>query len=114
LQELDSIAERIAGEKALPSVDRHIVTRLVAGFFQLAAQGCKVFDCNRDVRLSRWPEVRIDSEVQLPVAEAEPAATATAQFGWLRDFGQAQQVTEEDAGLVFTSGRDCYLDVIED
>jgi hypothetical protein len=38
----------------------------------------KVAHCDRDVRLTRRSEVRVDAEVKLAIAELEPATAAAA------------------------------------
>jgi hypothetical protein len=86
IDEFDPIAERIAREEALASAERHFLDDLVPGVRQADPERMKIGNRDGDVRLSSRPEVGVDANVQLLVAELEPATAAPMHFLGLGNF----------------------------
>src|SRR6185369_11161681 len=103
LQELDTIAEWITCKEALPTFERLFVEGVIADALELRPKPAKVFDRKRHMRLARRPEIKIDADVQLPIAKLEPATAAAGHFMRLGDFGQSQQLTEKLPRLVLAA-----------
>lgn len=87
IDELHAIAERVARKEAFAPAERSLLDDIVPGIRQADPQFMKIRDSERDMRLSSGPEVRINADVQLPIAELEPATAAPLHFLGFGYFG---------------------------
>ena len=113
LHEFDAVAERIRHVDAVEPLERLVVVDGEAGSDGSGRQTVHVVDNERWVRLGRWLEAGIDTEVYLQVSVFEPAATANGEVTGFRNMRDAEHSFVERDSLGLESGRHRQLHMIE-
>ena len=113
LHEFDAVAERIRHGDAVEPLERLVVVDGEAGSDGSGRQTVHVVDDERWVRLGRWLEAGIDTEVYLQVSVFEPAATANGEVTGFRNMRDAEHSFVERDSLGLESGRHRQLHMIE-
>lgn len=62
---------------------------------------------------SCWPEIRVDTKVQLTLAKLEPATASTLHLQGLGNLDEAQKLAKKEARPVLAASWYGNLDVIE-
>jgi hypothetical protein len=112
LHDLEAIAERVLDKEAPLTLNLIIRTRSVAGVSTSGSDSIDILHVERDMRLLRRAEVRIDPEVQLSIAELEPDSAPGRKGRRLRYLAQAEHLAIEAARLVLEAAGHRHLYVI--
>jgi hypothetical protein len=113
LHDLEAITERVLDEEAALALNLIIRTRSVAGVSTPGGEHIDTLYLKGDVGLPRGAKLRIDSEMQLSIAELKPGATPCGKGGRLGYLAQAEHLAIEPARLVLETTGHRHLYVID-
>ena len=113
LHDLETITERVIDKEAALALNLIITTRGVAGISTPGGENIDTLYLKGDVGLLRGAKLRIDSEMQLSIAELEPGATPCGKGGRLHYLAQAEHLAIEPARLVLEPTGHRHLYVID-
>jgi hypothetical protein len=96
-QELDAVAPGVGGVEAAVAGEGGVPGDRGAGRGEARRQVVELsgIQAHRQVGLAGGDEIGVDADVELAVAEAEPAAAAGAQRGWLGELLEAEEVAKK-------------------
>src|SRR5690606_14331114 len=112
-QQFDPVSERISDVEALVSGQWLILDNHDARFCQPGSHRRKVVDLIGDMRLGRWAEILVDTEMKLQVAGLEPASAPRNEVRGLGHLSEAKKTAVERPRGVLATGRNRDLDVMD-
>jgi hypothetical protein len=101
LHQLEPVTERVVDVDPLKPIEALVVDDLEPAPPALGDDGRDVVHEEADVRLTRGPEVLLDTEVHTYVPTLEPRAATLREVRMPRDLGQAEHPAVERARIVF-------------
>ena len=113
LAELEAVAERVGGEEALRARERVVVDDRHPGVVEARGELVELGDDEARMRLACRSERILDTDVQLLVARAEPAAAARGERLRLRELFESEELAVEGAGFLLTARRRGDLHVVD-
>src|SRR4051794_39891156 len=72
----------------------------------------EIVDQQGGMRFTRWPEIRLDTEMDLHRTGGEPGTTASSEHRWLRLLGQPEHAGVKRPGCILLPCRHRELDVM--
>jgi hypothetical protein len=113
LHDLEAITERVIDKEAPLALNLIIRTRRVAGVSTPGSEHIDILYLKSDVGLLRGAKLRIDSEMQLSIAELKPGSAPCGKGRWLGYLAQAEHLAIEPARLVLETAGHRHLYVID-
>jgi hypothetical protein len=110
---LEAITERILDKEATLAVNPIVRTRSVAGVSTPASEHIEILYLEGDVGLLGGAKLRIDSEMQLSIAELKPGSAPPGKGGRLGYLAQTENLAIEPARLVLETTGHRHLYVID-
>ena len=112
-QQFDPVAERVVDVHPLVTLQRLIVSQKGTARAKSIDQRSEIIHQQRRVRLVRWPEVRVDAQMDLESSVLEPAATTQGEVWWLGDVLDPEKPLVEGHRLVLATCRHRQLHVVD-
>jgi hypothetical protein len=113
LHDLEAITERVIDKEAPLALNLLIRTRSAAGVSTPGSEHIDILYLKSDVGLLRGAKLRIDSEMQLGIAELKPRSAPCGKGGRLGYLAQAEHLAIEPARLVLETAGHRHLYVID-
>jgi hypothetical protein len=113
LHDLEAITERVIDKEAPLALNLIIRTRSVAGVSTPGSEHIDILYLESDVGLLRGAKLRIDSEMQLSIAELKPGSAPCGKGRRLGYLAQAEHLAIEPARSVLETAGHRHLYVID-
>src|SRR5215211_4090416 len=111
--EFEPVAERVGGKEAAHARDGVVPERRVTGSLKPRRERVDVGDDDARMRLAGRPELRLDAEMDLDGAAADPDAAALRELGRFLKLHHAKNVDVEDPALRLRTRRNRNLHMVE-